>query len=155
LTMDVISHEPGATVTLDVVRSGKPIQVKVTLGQRPTGTDWGTNKSGSDDNGQSDNDNGSPDNATIRGISVETLTPDLAQQVGVPPATKGVVVGSVDADSPAADAVARGTVIVQVDHHPVANDQEFRRLMNQAQGKPVLLTVNNGGSNLFVVVQPK
>jgi hypothetical protein len=42
-----------------------------------------------------------------------------------------------------------------VDRHPVTSVGEFKRLMSAANGKPVLLTVNNGGSTGFVVVQPK
>jgi S1-C subfamily serine protease len=109
-------------------------------------------------NGNGGNDNGSSDNggnAKIRGISVETLTPDLAQQIGVSSNLHGVVVDNVDADSPAADAnLTRGVVITSVDRHPVSNVQDFRRLMAAAQGKPVLLSVNGGGSNIFIVVQP-
>jgi S1-C subfamily serine protease len=68
-----------------------------------------------------------------------------------------VVVTNVDADSTAADVggIGRGTVILAVDRHPVTNVADFKRLMAQAQGKPVLLTTNNGGATGFVVVQPK
>ena len=154
LTMDVISHSPGSTVTLNVVRDGKPMDVKVTLSQRPGGVALAKEDGGGDDN-QPGDDSGGDTSANVRGISVENLTPELAQQVGVPPATKGVVVNSVDADSPAADAVGRGSVIVAVDRHPVTSVQEFKRLMNAAKDKAVLLTVNNGGHDGFVVVQPK
>jgi len=85
------------------------------------------------------------------------LTPEVAQQLGIGEATKGVVVTNVDADSSAADTggIGRGTVIVAVDRHPVTNVGDFKRLMAQAQGKPVLLTTNNGGNTGFIVVQPK
>jgi S1-C subfamily serine protease len=88
---------------------------------------------------------------------VENLTPEVVQQLGIGTAVKGVVVTNVDADSSAADAgaIGRGTVIVAVDRHPVTNVADFKRLMAQAQGKPVLLTTNNGGQTGFVVVQPK
>jgi len=70
--------------------------------------------------------------------------------------THGVVVDDVDQSSPAADAgIQRGLVITSVDRHPVTNSQDFKRLMSQAQGKPVLLTISQGGRNLFLVVQPK
>ena len=155
LTLNVVSHQPGSVVTLDVVRDGKPMTVKVTLGQRPSGVDW--DKSG--DKGDKDNtpgDDNSADVATpVRGMNVEALTPEVAQQVGVPSGTHGVVVTAVDADSPAADAVGRGTVITAVDRHQVATVADFRRLMNEAKDKAVLLTVNNGGRSGFIVVQPK
>ena len=155
LTMNVISHQPGEVVTLDIIRDSKPTSIKVTLGQRPTGVDWDKNKGGGDDNNKDDDDNGPGSDVSVRGITVQTLTSDLAQQVGVPPTTKGVVVSAVDADSPAADSVGRGSIIIAVDRKPVANVQDFKRLVSQAQGKSILLTVNNGGSTGFVVIQPK
>ncbi len=156
LTMNVISHQPGETVTLDVVRDGKPMTIQVTLAARPGGVGWDKNggKDEENDNGKGGDADNSP-NASIRGITVEPLTAEVAQQVGVPSATKGVVVTGVDADSPAADAVGRGSVIVAVDKHPVANIADFKRYMNDAKDKPVLFTVNNGGQTGFVVVQPK
>jgi serine protease Do len=155
LTMRVTSHTPGSTVALDVVRDGKPMKINVTLGERPTGLDWAKSGRGAGDNDGGDKDNGTADNSSARGISVENLTPEVAQQLGIGDAVKGVIVTSVEGDSSAADAVGRGTVIIAVDRHPVANVADFRRLMAQAQGKPVLLTTNNGGATGFVVVQPK
>ena len=153
LTMDVISHAPGSKVTLDVVRNGQPTTVTVTLGQRPGGIEWA--KQNNPDGNNSDNgDNDNTGNTSARGISVENLTPDLAQQIGATSLTHGVVVDSVDADSPAADNLTRGMVITAVDRHPVNNVQDFKRLMAQAQGKPALITFSFNGQTGFTVVQP-
>jgi serine protease Do len=154
LTMEVISRAPGTTVTLDVVRNGQPNKVSVTLGQRPTGVDWDRQSDRSGVNGNSA-DNDSTGNASALGISVETLTPDLAQQIGAPASLRGVVVESIDADSPAADNLARGLVITAINRHPVANVSDFKRLMSQAQGKPVLITFNANGQTGFTVIHPK
>ncbi len=137
------------------MRNSKPMEVSVTLGQRPNGIDWDQKKQGGNDNGSDNGDNDSSGNATVRGISVENLTPDLAQQVNVPPSTKGVVIDDVDASSPAADAVGlgKGVVIIAVNRQPVSNVGDFKRLMNEAKGKSVLLTVNAGGQTAFTVVQ--
>ncbi len=156
LTMEITSHTPGSQVTLDVVRNNQPMKITVTLGTRPTGLEWGENNQ----NGNNNNENGNnePDNGqgvTARGITVQTLTPDLAQQANVEPSTKGVVVTSVDPSSPAADQLAPGTVIIAVDRKPVANASEFKRLMSDANGKSVMLTIRQNGGNFFVVVQPQ
>jgi Do/DeqQ family serine protease len=157
LTMAVISHSPGSSVTLDIVRNGQPMKINVTLGTRPTAIDWDQNGRGNNNNngGNNDQDNSSAGNVTERGITVETLTPDLAQEVNAPAGTKGVVVDSVDESGPAADAVARGTIIVAVDRKPVTNAADFKRLMSEAAGKSVMLTIKQGGANFFVVVQPQ
>ncbi len=156
LTMAVISHSPGSTVALDIVRNGQAMKVNVTLGTRPTAIEWDQNGHASNDSGgNNDQDNGNPGNVTERGITVETLTPDLAQQVNAPSGTKGVVVTLVDESGPAADAVGRGTIIVAVDRKPVTNAAEFKRLMSEAAGKSVMLTIKQAGANFFVVVQPQ
>ncbi len=156
LTMAVISHAPGTTVTLDVVRNNQPTKIQVTLGTRPTGIDWDQNgSSANNNNGGNDQDNANSGNVSARGITVETLTPELAQQLNVPAGTKGVVVDQVDQSSSAADApLGHGTVIVAVDRKPVTNAADFKRLMSEASGKSVMLTIKQAGSNFFVVVQP-
>jgi serine protease Do len=157
LTLDVVSHTPGSTVSLDVVRNGQPTKISVTLGTRPGGIDW--NKQNRQGGSDEEENNGSTGNASVRGISVETLTPDTAQQIGLPSTIRGVVINSVDADSPAADKVARGLVITAVDRHPVNSVEEFKRLMAQAEGKSVLLTVvspgPSGAQTGFTVVPAK
>src|SRR3954451_7757035 len=88
LTMNVISHAPGTTVTLDVIRDGAPKKITVTLGQRPTGTDWDDDKKGGDrDGGNGGSDSGNPGSVSVRGVTVETLTPENAEQVGATPGT--------------------------------------------------------------------
>jgi serine protease Do len=158
LTMAVISRSPGSTVTLDIVRNSKPMQLTITLGQRPNGVDWDSKKQGNDNNGDDDDNNSGPNGSvTERGITVENLTPEIAQQINVPPTTKGVVVDEIDQSSPAADAnfLGKGAVIIAVNRQPVTNTGDFRRLMNEAKGKPALLTVNVGGQTGFTVVQPQ
>jgi Do/DeqQ family serine protease len=153
LTMDVVAEAPGTTVTLDVLRNGQPMKMSATLTTRPGGLELGKNNENNNGNGNND-DNGSGANASIRGITVETLTPDLAQQVNAPAGIKGVVVDDVDQASPAGGVagLGRGTVIVAVNRHPVANVSDFRREMNAASGKAVLLTTVQNGSNFFLVL---
>jgi serine protease Do len=155
LTLKVTEHAPGTTVALDVIRDGKPMKVNVTLGQRPSAVNF-DEQGGRGNNGGDDSDNGSAGNVgKAYGLTVETLTSDLTQQLQLPASTHGVVIDSVDQDSPAADVVGRGDVIIAVNRHPVNNVDEFQRLISEAHGKPALLTVNRGGLVTFVVVQPK
>jgi Do/DeqQ family serine protease len=156
LTLKVTEHAPGSTVSLDVIRNGEPTKVNVTLGQRPTAVNFGE-PGNQGDNGDNGSDNGGPGNVSksAYGLTVETLTADLAEQLQLPGSTHGVVIDGVDSDSPAADAVTRGDVITGVNRHPVNNVDDFQRLMSEAHGKSVLLTVNRGGAVTFVVIQPK
>ena len=154
LTLAVTQHSPGQTVTLDVVRNGKSLKVPVTLGQRPTGLDWDQTKRSANNGSAQGNEGGESNSA--RGITVEDLTPDLAQQLNLSANVHGVVVDTVDQGSSAADTgITQGDVITSVDRKPVSNVQEFVRLMQQANGKAVLVTVNRGGQSAFLVVPAK
>ena len=154
LTMAVIAHQPGESVTLEVIRDSKAMNLKVTLGQRPTGLEADKSEEGDNDS-SNDGDSNEPGSATLRGIHVEALTAEVAQQLNLPSSTKGVVVTNVDADSPAIDSVGRGMVITAIDRQPVASIQDFKRLMNANKDKAVLLTYNYQGAAGFTAVQPK
>jgi len=157
LTLAVVSHTPGSTVTLDVIRNGKPMKVSVKLGERPTALDW--TKKGGDQNDNSDNQgqDESGNSVTVRGISVENLSSELAQQLQAPSTVHGVVVDDIDQTSPAAGAggIGKGTIITAIERHPISNVSDFKRLMNENQNKAVLLTVVNGGQTQFTVVPAK
>ena len=61
---------------------------------------------------------------------MQNLTPDLAQQLNLPPGTKGVVVTQVDPSSPAASAgLDRGMVIQEVNHKPVNNITQYKQAL--------------------------
>ncbi len=155
LTLDVISHSPGSSVSLDVVRNSRPMKVTVNLAQRPGTLDW--DKKGND-NGK-DNDNGSDNGAnngsvTERGITVENITPDVAQQLQLGPNVKGVVVSDVNQGGAAADNVGQGMVITQINRQPVTNVGDFKRLMAAASGKAVLIAFTANGQAGYTVVQP-
>ena len=153
LQIKVTEHAPGSTVALGVVRDGKPMTIKVTLGTRPTAANFGEIGKNQEGNNQGEGENGNA-GKTSYGITVQALTPDVTQSLQLPPNVHGVVVDSVDSGSPASEAVTRGDVITAVDRHPVNNVADFQRLMGQANGKSVLLTVNRGGQSAFIVVQP-
>jgi serine protease Do len=150
LTIAVIQMRPGDVAHLDVIRNGQKMKVDVTLVARPTEDKTGKSFSGS---GPSEGGNNA-----LEGVAVENLTPDIAQQIGVPASTKGVVVDSVEDGSPAAEAqppLQRGDVITGVNRQPVTNESDYNRLINQGKGKSVLLYVNRQGSNIFIVVPSK
>lgn len=130
---------------LKVDRAGKTQEVTLTLEEAPS-----SNKTAS--NGQ----NGSNENSPMRGVEVQDLTPDIAQQLGLKPGTKGVVVTGVPQDSAAAESgLQRGDVIEQVNRQNVNSTSDYERLVNQAGNQSVVLLVNRGGNTMFLVVQPQ
>lgn len=66
------------------------------------------------------------------GISSDSVTPEVAEQLGLGRDARGVVVTEVDADSPAEKAgIQRTDVILAINDHPVSTWEELRLLVSQ------------------------
>lgn len=138
----VASNNPGDTVPLEILRNGEPVSLKVTLGQRPS------------DLGYTPGRHRAPSSGPLRGISVKNLTPSLRKELEIPPDASGVVVVDVDPNSPAADYLEQGDVILSVNHHPVNSAADFNNLAVEAKGQALLRIVHQG-ETLFVVISPE
>jgi serine protease Do len=139
----VTNTDPGTVVTLEVLRSGKPLTLKVTLGERPSnlGIQAGMGQP--------------PVQGTLRGITVQNLTPDLRQQLGLPSDVQGVVISNLDSASPGAQSgLQQGDVIQSINHRPVRTVAEFDRLAAQAKGDTLLRIIDPQGNGEFIVVSP-
>jgi len=91
------------------------------------------------------------------GLSVQRLTPEIAQQLGVGN-DKGVVITNVRPDSPADEAgLQSGDVVLEVDHSKITSLDDFLKLARHEQKdhKPALLLVERGNSTVFTVINPK
>lgn len=139
LTSMVTETNPGTTVTLDLLRNGKPISVKVTLGERPAEISNAAGKTQA------------PSGGVLSGVSVQNLTASLRNQLGVPGNVNGVVVSDVAQDSPAAGDLQQGDVIESINRQPVRNVEDFNRLAGQAKGQ-VLLRINRQGMGMYLVI---
>jgi serine protease Do len=93
--------------------------------------------------------------ATGLGLSLEDLTPDLAQQLRLPAGADGAVVDSVESLSPAAEAgLARGAVILEVTRHAVHAAREAERALREIKsGQLAFLLVSRHGSQVFLEIR--
>ena len=143
LTAMVTNINPGTEVALDILRDGKPMTIHLTLGERPA------NLSVTPGVGKA------PSEGTLRGITVQNLTPDVRDQLGLPPNVRGVVISELDPSSPAAQGgIQPGDVIEGINRHPVNSVTDFNRLAAEAKGQ-TLLRINRQGNGLFVVISPE
>ena len=95
---------------------------------------------------------GGTQSAESLGLSVQTLTPQLAEQFDGKPG-EGVVVTEVQPGSVAALAgITPGALILQVNREPVGDAAAFARAVEQATEKRVLLLVRKDGAQRFVVL---
>jgi serine protease Do len=141
LRLNISQMAPGTNVKLEVWRDGKVQDFNVTLGELPEKTTAQNNDEQSESGG-------------LQGVEVQELTPDIAQQINVPPGTHGVVVAGVDPSSPAAGSLTSGDLIQEINHKPINNVSDYRQAM-AAIGKQqsVLLLVNHGGVTRYSVVE--
>lgn len=142
LTDVITALSPGAVANVDVIRDGKTMNFRVTLDERPAdpSANGGAGKA--------------PSQGTLRGITVQNLTPALRDQLGLPPSVTGIVISDIDPNSPAADAgLQPGDVIESINRQNVHNMADFNRLAGAAKGE-VLLRVNRQGTGYFVTISP-
>jgi serine protease Do len=90
------------------------------------------------------------------GLTVQTMTPDLAENLGVDRNLKGVVVSQVEPGGPAAEAgIRRGDVILEVNRQTVKDVDAYRKALKSAgKGKSVLFLVRRGDNTIFLAVKP-
>jgi serine protease Do len=147
----IIAGQPvGSRVTLEVIRNGKPLTLTAVLAERPPEDQLATNDNDDGNGGGTDN-GGQTAPSSLRnalGLSLQTLTPQIAQQLGLPQGTHGVVVTGVDDSS---DAGAKGLqprdVILSIGQRPVNNVAEAAAAVDAAKKagfKTVLLLVQRG-----------
>jgi len=140
LVSEIASRKPGSKVSIGFVRDGKKDQTSVTVADRA--------KLFASRLGAQDEDNG--DNGPTEsklGISVRTITPDLASKLEVP-ADKGVVVDDVKSGSFGEDiGVSRGDVILEINKQPVNTAEQFNRIQSGLKsGQDVVLLVRERGA---------
>jgi serine protease Do len=137
----VATTKPGSKVDITVFREGRRVEIKgVEIGQFPEGM---------------------PSRGPVRqevvpnlGLSVQTLTPELARQLEVPESERGVVVTAVEPGSLAAMAGIRpGDIIQVVGDRPVTNVGEFRTALRDLGKDGIRLQIRRGDTRLFVFLR--
>jgi serine protease Do len=138
----VAMMKPESKVTLDVVRDGQHKEFSLQIGTLPETATVANNAPEKETAGSS------------WGLSVQSLNPQLAEQLGVD-RTEGVVVTDVDASSVVANAGMRpGMVITEVNRKPVKNARDFEQAVKASKDpNSLLLLVQVGGRTQYLALQ--
>jgi len=147
LRQTVAQADPGETAKVNLLRDGREMPVSVVLGERPKDSDARED--------QDDNDTPEETSGEKLGVSTQTLTPEMAQQLGYRN-DEGVIISSVISGSPAEEAgLRRGDLIKEVNRTEVSTAPEFKRLISRLQsGDSAILLVNRRGQNTFYAAIP-
>jgi len=126
---------------VEVLRNGHTENLKATVGELEGKKELGGSSSNRGEGGK-------------YGMSVEPLTPEIAEQIGVPRGTQGVVIDDVDEAGLAADSgLAQGDVIEKVDGKPVKTGEELKAALDRNDGKPSLLLVHRKDATIFLTLR--
>jgi len=141
LSRHVAGEGPDTKVAMDVLRDGSEKTLHATLGRFP-------------DEVEATADAGGAEHGYL-GVSVQTLTPDLAQSLGIPTDTRGAVVVGVEPGGRADSAgIRERDVIVSIDGTPVTDAGSLQAAVEQARSAGLMrLRVRRGNGYRFVVVK--
>ncbi|HEX3891092.1 MAG TPA: Do family serine endopeptidase [Terracidiphilus sp.] len=135
---------PGTSISVGILRDGKPETLRITVGEfHKEAEEAANNNSGDHQRGK-------------LGLAVANITPDLRQQLNIPTQVNGAAVQNVRPASPADDAgLAPGDVILEVNRHAVASADNFVSQVHAVpNGKDILLLVWSRGGATYRVVHP-
>ncbi|HLK85568.1 MAG TPA: DegQ family serine endoprotease [Candidatus Binataceae bacterium] len=139
---ELVAQTPiGDTVPVEVIRNGKHLTIQVKVAElkeeqlasaksEEPGSSWG--------------------------LQVQSITPEIANQLNLN-SNKGVVVRGVTPDSPAADAgIQQGDVVLEVNHAKVNTVDDFLSAAKQAKKNKssALLLVQRGSATMYTVIKP-
>ena len=133
---------PGTTVMIDIIRDGKPVELKVEIGEQPA------------DFGIAAQERSDQNPLSSFGLVVQELTPDLAEQLGYK-GRQGLVISEVSPGSTAAEiGLKSGFLIEEVQKVRVTSLEELRQIMEQSgASERVLLRVRVGQNSRYVVLK--
>ncbi len=138
----------GQKVTVEVFRDRKSTKLEVKIAEQPKDIAQAGLEEGGVPEGAQD--------SALAGMEVRTLTSDIARQLGLSPNAAGVLVSDVASGSAAESAgVEQGDVIVEINHQPVRNINDYRRISSKLGKKAgALLLINRRGDELFLAIGP-
>ena len=131
----VAGVQPGQNVKLKILRDGVEKTLTVQIGEMTARTQKMT--------GQADNQ--------FRGVTVQNLTADIRRSLQLPGRLKGVVVADISDDSPAADVLAQGDVILEINRQKIESVADYNKAVSGVKsGKQALVLVYRNGSSVFI-----
>jgi len=120
----VAAAQPGNEVEIALVRAGREQKIKVAIGEQPAGErNWAEESAESS-------------TSEDLGLSIQELTPELANALDLPEDLKGLIVTDVTDDGPAAKAkppVQRNDVILEVNGASVKSLEDFDAAVQKAR----------------------
>jgi serine protease Do len=145
----VVNTKPGATVPLAIYRNNQRKSLNVTIDELDLEAEQSASARRTTPNAPD-----SQPTTTGFGMTLESITPEIARRLDLPANAGGAVVTDVDRNSPAArGGVIPGDVILEVNRQKVANQSQVTRELQKVQnGQVAFLLVWRDRNNQFVTM---
>ena len=141
LRMMVANTLPGEEHILTVLRDKETIKLTVTVGELPAEAQQA-------EMGEYQN--------VLKGISVQDITSEISKKLNIPARVKGVIVGDIAEDSPAAGVLMQGDVIQEVNRKRITGVKDYLEIASRIQKDDnVLLLVYRDGSSVYITLSGK
>jgi serine protease Do len=145
-------------VDLEVVRNGKPLNMKTQIKEQPidyqtSGVTPRRDQPQPQRPGQPSDQEGAT--GPLASIHVQELTPEMARQLDLPNNVRGVLVTAVGPDSGVAD-LRKGDVIEEINQQPVTSVADYNKIAASLDpSQPQVLSVCRGRMRSFLVLRPR
>jgi serine protease Do len=147
----VVSTKPGTTVPIRVLRNKQERTLNVTVDELDLAAEQAQRQSR---NNVPDNTQPQPEEGAGFGLTLQSLTPQLARRLQIPSGQSGAVVTDVDPDSPSAATIRPGDVILSVNRVPVSSAADAgREMMKIPAGRLAQLLIWRNGGEVFATVK--
>ena len=144
----VAGTAPGTEIGVTVSRNGSEQNINVKLAE------FSPEKTAANDNGENNpgDSNDSPASGKL-GVSIQPLTPQVANQLGLKNVSQGLVITDVQAGGKAEDAgLQQGDVILQINRQNVNNLNDVKTALAKSGEKPALLLINRQNQTIYITV---
>ena len=150
----VAQTEPKKKVPLKVWRNNKEENFDLVIGEMPDKTKDVAGANQPEQGAAADNEKISKE---WLGLKVKVLNKDLAAQLGVDPAEKGVVVAELSPGSKAEEAgIMENDVIRSINRQPVTNVNEFEAVNAKAKlADGIVFDINRHGQLIYLTIQER
>jgi S1-C subfamily serine protease len=141
----VASKSPGSNVEVTAVRNGGNEKFQVALAELPD-----RERPESEEDTSSTTGTGN----SKFGLTLQTVTADMAQRYGLEADDQGLLVTKIDPNGSAAEAgIRQGDVIQEVNRQPMKNVADFNAAMQRSGARPALVLLKRRGQVIYLTLK--
>jgi serine protease Do len=134
----VAGIKPGEKVRIKIIRNEAVHSITVVIGELP---------------GDTQEVQTPVINNSLRGVSVQDLTPEVYDKLNLPEKIRGVVVTRIEPGSPAETSIAPGDVILEVNRKGITNIEDYEARVSKIKpDRDILLLIFRRGSTIFATI---